>query len=106
MGQKLDTLFSTWVEKARLKPSEGHKANLNNGETLFYFPASAKVEVWKQGEMPQKGQATFGPWLQECAMFEQLAQNAGLTLSNRRMQAGTGKFCARWTAHLTMQRAV
>ena len=103
---KLDVLFSGWVEAARKNPAEGHKANLNNGETLFYCPASAKVEVWKQGEMPQKGQATFGPWLQECAMFEQLAQNAGLTLSNRRMQAGTGKFCARWTAHLTMQRAV
>lgn len=108
MGKKLDILFSEWVEKARRKPTEGHRATLANGAMLLYFPTSQRLEVWRDGEIPQKGQSTFGAWVLECATFERYATTAGITVSNRRMQVDQDRkrYCARWDAVLTMQRAV
>lgn len=108
MGKKLDILFSEWVEAARKKPTEGHRARLGNGATLLYFPASAKLEIWRDGEIPRLGQHSYGPWKQECSVFERYATDAGLTLSNRRMQVNAegNRYCARWDAVITQGRAL
>ena len=103
---KLDVLFSGWVEAARKNPLEGHKANLRGGAVLLYFTTSKRLEVWREGEAPQRGQVTFGAFVQEAMTFEQYATEAGLTLSGRRMQLGSGKYCMRWDANLTQARAL
>lgn len=106
MGKKLDVLFSEWVEKARRKPTEGHKATLANGAVLLYFPASQRFEIWRDGDIPQKGQHSFGAWILECSTFERYATTAGITLSGRRMQVDPERkrYCARYDAALTIGR--
>lgn len=108
MGKKLSDLFDGWVEAARRKPVEGHKATLSNGATVFYFPTSQRFEVWREGEIPQKGHGSFGAWIVECDTFARIATTAGISLSDRRMQVDPERkrYCARWTAVLTMQRAI